>query len=99
MRDPSPYATTDFGRRMYLPNPDTTAQSHIDKCKINYPIQGTAADIMKRAMIKSWKSGDLRLQVHDEMVFDGEVELSKELENIHPEIRTPFSVYEGEKWT
>ena len=96
MQDDSTYAVSDFGRRMSLPSIEFTPQTHIDKAKINYPIQGTAADIIKRAMLKV--GGDLRLQVHDELVFDGEVSLGEELSRIHPEIFTPYNTYTGEKW-
>ena len=95
-RDTSTYATTDFGRRMSLPSLDTSPQTHIDKCKINYAIQGTAADIIKRAMLKV--GGDLRLQVHDELVFDGDMTLGEELTHIHPDIYTPYNTYKEKKW-
>ena len=97
MADSSDYATSDFGRRMALPTLDRSPQNHINKCKINYVIQGTAADIIKRAMLKV-RDYDLRLQVHDELVFDGEVELDESLARIHPEIHTPYNTYKELKW-
>ena len=99
---PYDYVESDFGRRMALPTNIHNMKPHVftahrGKCAINYPIQGTAADIVKRAMLKV-KDYDLRLQVHDELVFDGEVELDESLARIHPEIHTPFNTYVESKW-
>jgi len=95
------YVTSEFGRKMVLPDPEIRHQSHVDKCKINYVIQGTAADIMKRSMLQVMKvpaPPDLRLQVHDEMVVDGEYEFDDSLSRIHPELVTPFSASRGALW-
>ena len=75
------YVETRFGRRVHVPgikdaNPARRAFS--ERAAINAPIQGTAADIIKRAMIKyfnnsinnSFKNTRLLLQVHDELVFE-----------------------------
>lgn len=98
MRDHRPYVESDFGRRMALPilGEQGAYPEHIDKCKINYVVQGTAADIIKRAMLLV--DGDIRVQVHDELVVDGEYEFSKELEHIHPEMSTPFEQYRNITW-
>ncbi|MBN1237804.1 MAG: DNA polymerase I [Gammaproteobacteria bacterium] len=74
------YVTTVFGRRLYLPEiNDRNAQrrQYAERSAINAPMQGTAADIIKRAMLKihAWLSGgdaDARLimQVHDELVLE-----------------------------
>jgi DNA polymerase I len=74
------YVTTLFGRRCYLPgikdiNP--ARRSFMERAAINAPLQGTAADIIKRAMIripaalaaKKLKARML-LQVHDELLFE-----------------------------
>jgi len=74
------YVETVFGRRLYLDyiNKGTQGQrAGAERAAINAPMQGTAADIIKRAMIDidAWLAtqGDLArmiLQVHDELVFE-----------------------------
>jgi DNA polymerase-1 len=74
------YVETVFGRRLYLPEiNDRNAQrrQYAERSAINAPMQGTAADIIKKAMIsvQHWlkSSGiDARMimQVHDELVFE-----------------------------
>lgn len=75
----SMYATTLFGRRIHFPGIDSknaAVRAHAKRQMINAPVQGTAADIIKRAMIKIHKAiGDDPhrkpvLQVHDELVFE-----------------------------
>ncbi len=74
------YVTTMFGRRRYLPDINSRNQvvrGNAERNAINAPIQGTAADIIKIAMIRIC-SGIKRyipearmiLQVHDELVFE-----------------------------
>jgi len=74
------YVETVFGRRLYLP--DIKASNHnvrqyAERTAINAPMQGTAADIIKRAMIAvdQWLGFDnedvkMVMQVHDELVFE-----------------------------
>ena len=74
------YVETVFGRRLYLP--DINAKNHnvrqyAERTAINAPMQGTAADIIKRAMIAvhEWIGDDndqlsMVMQVHDELVFE-----------------------------
>ena len=74
------YVETLTGRRRYLADIDSRNQvvrGHSERNAINAPIQGSAADIIKIAMIQVFKKlreNDLRckmlLQVHDELVFD-----------------------------
>lgn len=72
------YVETIFGRRRYLPEIKSYIQplrASAERMAINMPIQGTAADIIKMAMIEIDKniiSDDVRmvLQVHDELVFE-----------------------------
>ena len=93
------YAETLFGRRMKLPAGPT--MDHVAKCRINYPIQGTAADIIKRAMV-ACKDLDLRVQVHDELVFDGDFkqELKERgLDTILDGCLIPYSVKRGARWS
>ena len=74
------YVETVFGRRLYVP--DITARQHnrrqaAERTAINAPMQGTAADIIKRAMIDvhHWlrdtqQDALMVMQVHDELVFE-----------------------------
>ena len=74
------YVETVFGRRLYLENIQARNQglrAGAERAAINAPMQGTAADIIKRAMldIDGWLAahGDqalMILQVHDELVFE-----------------------------
>ncbi len=94
------YAETLFGRRRYLPDinsRNSTVRSLAERNAVNAPIQGTAADIIKKAMINvdaRMKEAGIRsrmvLQIHDELMFDAipsEVETLKkiivdEMENV-----------------
>jgi DNA polymerase-1 len=74
------YVETLFGRRLYLPEiNDRNAQrrQYAERSAINAPMQGTAADIIKKAMISvhAWLHGDavparMIMQVHDELVLE-----------------------------
>ena len=74
------FVETEFGRRLYLPEiNDRNAQrrQYAERSAINAPMQGTAADIIKRAMVTvhDWllsKKVPARMimQVHDELVFE-----------------------------
>ncbi|CAN7518095.1 DNA polymerase I [Pseudoxanthomonas sp. LjRoot143] len=78
------YVETVFGRRLYLEyiNKGTQGQrAGAERAAINAPMQGTAADIIKRAMIgvDAWLADHreralMILQVHDELVFEAEVD-------------------------
>jgi len=73
------YAETIFGRRLYLPQINSANQglrAEAERVAVNMPIQGSAADLIKLAMIdidRILKSRDdirMILQVHDELVFE-----------------------------
>jgi DNA polymerase-1 len=74
------YVTTMLGRRRYLPelrSSNYNMRSFGERAALNTPIQGTAADIIKIAMIDVWEKlrdggyrSKLILQVHDELVID-----------------------------
>jgi DNA polymerase-1 len=74
------YVETVFGRRLYLPDIQARQQSrrqYAERSAINAPMQGTAADIVKRAMIDvdRWLAGSetgarILMQVHDELVLE-----------------------------
>jgi DNA polymerase-1 len=85
------YTETVFGRRRYFPGfksslPNLRAQA--ERMAVNAPIQGTQADIIKRAMIeadelvekKNWRSRvRLLLQVHDELVYEVDAKTAEEI--------------------
>jgi DNA polymerase I len=83
------YVETVFGRRLYLDNIHARNQglrAGAERAAINAPMQGTAADIIKRAMvdIDGWLAGHrgralMVLQVHDELVFEAEAGFVEEL--------------------
>ena len=73
------YVETVFGRRLYLPDLNARNkqfQQAAERAAINAPMQGTAADIIKRAMITvdAWceasRGARLIMQVHDELVLE-----------------------------
>ncbi|HWT99612.1 MAG TPA: DNA polymerase I, partial [Terriglobales bacterium] len=74
------YVTTLFGRRCYMPgiaDKNPARRAFMERASINAPLQGTAADIIKRAMIRipdALKQAGLKarmlLQVHDELLFE-----------------------------
>jgi DNA polymerase-1 len=71
------YAETMLGRRRYLPELDSSVvmvRKAAERMAINTPLQGTAADLIKKAMIEIKKSikpelAHMLLQVHDELIF------------------------------
>ena len=69
------YVETLFGRRRYIPeldNKNVMVKKFGERAAINAPIQGTASDLVKMAMIelKGELKIDLLLQVHDELIFE-----------------------------
>lgn len=111
------YVETLFGRRRYLPEinssmPQVRAQA--ERMAVNMPVQGTAADLMKLAMIAIQKKlpgvspkSRMILQVHDELVFEvptAEVQkmaefIAKEMNSVY-KLRVPIKteVSAGENW-
>ena len=91
------YVETFFGRRLWLPeisSPNGLRKAGAERAAINAPMQGTAADLIKLAMIQvqqwidsnSELRGQVIMQVHDELVFEvpnNEVEkFTKEIPHI-----------------
>lgn len=86
------YATTLMGRRRYLPDitsRNNTVRSFAERNAVNAPIQGTAADIMKVAMVRihnRLKQEGLRtkmiLQVHDELNFSVPLDEREQVQRI-----------------
>ncbi|MEH6557690.1 MAG: DNA polymerase I [Oceanicoccus sp.] len=74
------YVETLFGRRLYLPEINASngmRRQAAERTAINAPMQGTAADIIKKAMVavdlwllESGIDGQMIMQVHDELVFE-----------------------------
>ena len=80
------YVETVFGRRLYIPEINSRngqRRQYADRTAINAPMQGSAADIIKRAMITmdQWLGTEavpdaefegikMTMQVHDELVFE-----------------------------
>ncbi len=106
------YVETVFGRRLYLPEinaRNAQRRQYAERSAINAPMQGTAADIIKRAMIKvdDWLRADnpgarMIMQVHDELVFEVEANkvdaISKhvsEIMNTSADLRVPLKVDVG----
>jgi DNA polymerase-1 len=111
------YVETVFGRRLYLNDINARnagLRQGAERAAINAPMQGTAADIIKRAMIQvdhwlqqSKLQARLLLQVHDELVFEVRRELAedliahvRELMSGAAELRVPLKVDAGigENW-
>ena len=86
------YAETLFGRKRYLPDihsQNATVRSFAERNAVNAPIQGTAADIIKMAMVSIYRrlkeeklNAQMIMQVHDELNFNvpvAEVERVREI--------------------
>ncbi len=111
------YVETIFGRRLYLPeinSRNAAMRQYAERTAINAPMQGTAADIIKRAMLAcdAWIVADnpdvkMIMQVHDELVFEvAEARLAEHMETIRgimsgaAELHVPLlvEVGSGENW-
>ena len=101
------YVETILGRRRYLDelySGSAAVRKFGERAAINAPIQGTASDLVKLAMIKvgAAKDAKMLLQVHDELVLevpDGDVkrisqEVAQKMENV-ASLRVPLSVNTG----
>ena len=91
------YVTTLYGRKLRLPV-ETESEDNIRKKGVNYPIQGSAAEILKRSLIIC-SDLNLTLQVHDQMLIDGFVpeEKLKVLEHMS-QVYTPIEYQYLERW-
>jgi len=86
------YVETLFGRRLYLPeihSSNRQRRQYAERAAINAPMQGTAADIIKLAMIRldvmlrdAPDLGTMIMQVHDELVVEASLERSLETAGI-----------------
>ncbi len=111
------YVTTLFGRRRYLPelkSSNFNLRSFGERAAMNTPLQGTAADVMKRAMVNTHRrmkteglTARLVLQVHDELIVEcaeSEAEkvkkiLAEEMENV-AQLAVPLTAeaHSGKSW-
>ncbi len=111
------YVETIYGRRRFFPNIDTSNKiqyNEVVRAALNAPIQGSAADIIKIAMVlideklsKSNIRAKMILQVHDELIFDVHKEdvgklkelLIKEMvESFSLSVPLEISINTGESW-
>ena len=106
------YVQTVFGRRLYLPDIDSKnaqTRQYAERTAINAPMQGSAADIIKLAMIgvqewlkNSLPANNLIMQVHDELIVEVDKnsveEAQREIERIMEgaaDMRVPLIVDQG----
>lgn len=81
------YVETMFGRKRYVPDINSHTpyiQAAAERVAINHPIQGSSADIMKMAMVKTHqlyvgKGCQMVLQIHDELLFEIADDMIQEL--------------------
>ncbi|MBE5892457.1 MAG: DNA polymerase I [Lachnospiraceae bacterium] len=111
------YIATMFGRRRPIPELSSSnfmQRSFGERVAMNSPIQGTAADIIKIAMIKVWKAlreaglkSKLILQVHDELLIETRVEEIEQVRKILTEnmksaaelaVTLEVDLHTGENW-
>lgn len=111
------YAVTMFGRRRPIPelaSSNFMQRSFGERVAMNSPIQGTAADIIKIAMIKVWRSlrdaglkSRLILQVHDELVIETRREEEEQVRKILSQdmqtaaelaVALEIDLHTGENW-
>ena len=86
------YVTTVLGRRRYLPelaSADRVTKEMAERVAVNTPIQGSAADLIKRAMVEIYGEivergleAKMILQVHDELLFEVPDDEADEVENL-----------------
>lgn len=111
------FVTTLLNRRRYLPEINSrtsTVRQFAERMAINTPIQGTAADLIKVAMLNIWRkltgrelSTDMIMQVHDELIFEVPVKerdevmdlVKQEMENVIT-LKVPLKVKisSGKNW-
>lgn len=88
------YVETVFGRKIRLPMEER--DDAIERKAVNYIIQGSAAEIMKRAVIMC-SHLPLALQIHDELLWDGYQDVPEGLDNI-AQFSTPVTWKELARW-
>lgn len=111
------YVTTIFGRKRRIPelsSSNKVLQAAGKRIAMNTPVQGTAADLIKIAMINVYNrlkaeklDAKLILQVHDELIIESDIScadkcaelLKEEMQNVY-DMRVPLAVdvHEGKSW-
>lgn len=95
------YVRTVQGRKLYLPLAEEEDDMEVIRKAVNYPIQGSAAEIIKRQMLLMKDLQDkMVLQIHDELLFDGdylEVIEARDLAHV-TEINVPIKTKKTERW-
>ena len=86
------YVSTLFGRRRYLPelkSSNFNQRSFGERVAMNMPVQGTAADVIKLAMVRVWQrlraeapEAKLLMQVHDELIAECPAEMAEQVTRI-----------------
>ncbi len=102
------FVRTAFGRKCYIENINSgikNLSSFSERAAINAPIQGTAADIIKIAMVNIYKklqnspelkeSARMILQVHDELIFEVEESLINDIKDIVDPLMTAQNLLSG----
>ncbi len=102
------FVRTAFGRKCYIEGINSGIKnlaSFSERAAINAPIQGTAADIIKIAMVNIHKnlqntselkeSAKMLLQVHDELIFEVEESLTSDIKNIIAPLMTDRNLLSG----
>ena len=111
------FVTTLLKRRRYIPeikSPDENVRQFAQRVAINTPVQGSASDLIKAAMIEIYRklknqglSARMLLQVHDELVFsvpEGELKeaerlIKENMENVFKlKVPTKVSIKTGKNW-
>ena len=111
------YSVTMFGRRRPIPelaSSNFMQRSFGERIAMNSPIQGTAADIIKIAMVKVWKAlrdaglrSKLILQVHDELIIEARKDEAEKARKILEDcmksaadlaVELVVDVHEGDNW-
>jgi DNA polymerase-1 len=111
------YSVTMFGRRRPIPELSSSnfmQRSFGERIAMNSPIQGTAADIIKIAMVKTWKAlkdagmqSKLILQVHDELIIEAKKDEAEKARQIleacmksaaELAVELVVDVHEGDNW-
>ena len=102
------FVRTAFGRKCYIENINSgirNLSSFSERAAINAPIQGTAADIIKIAMVNIYKhiqndeflknTAKMLLQVHDELIFEIEESIAKDFAAIISPLMTDQNLLSG----
>ncbi|MBP5732673.1 MAG: DNA polymerase I, partial [Lachnospiraceae bacterium] len=111
------YSVTMFGRRRPIPELSSSngmQRAFGERVAMNSPIQGTAADIIKIAMVKVWKAlkeaglkSKLILQVHDELIIEARKDEAEKAKQILEDcmksaadlaVELVVDVHEGDNW-